>query len=248
MKERKVMIPRDACRIFARLFLPDGDGRHPAVILSHGYNGSADDFEMECRFYAAQGYIACAYDFCGGSVGTRSTGLATTEMTLFTEKEDLLAVFAYVKALAEVDTERIFVFGGSQGGMVSALAAEVLQDQVRALCMYFPALCIPDNWREMYPDPETAPEVIDFWGMQLGRAFVRAVHKLDTFAAIGSYAGNVYILHGDQDPVIPMHYMEEAIAKYPHAKLTVMRGEAHGFTPSGAKLAMREVLDFMNGQ
>ena len=91
-------------------------GRHPAVIISHGYNGCHADWVNEGKYYSEHGYVVYAYDFCGGSVSSRSSG----------ESADML---------------------------VSSLAAVQLGSRVRALAMYFPALCVPDDWKKRYPDP-----------------------------------------------------------------------------------------------
>ena len=65
--------------IFGRLYTPKAEGKSPAIILCHGYNGINTDFMTECSYYADNGYIAYAFDFCGGSGAGRclSTGKST---------------------------------------------------------------------------------------------------------------------------------------------------------------------------
>jgi cephalosporin-C deacetylase-like acetyl esterase len=89
---KEYVIEHSGKKIYGRLYTPAKEGKCPAVIISHGYNGSADDWVKECNFYAQNGYIAYAFDFCGGSVRSRSSG-NTVDMTVFTEKDDLLDVF-----------------------------------------------------------------------------------------------------------------------------------------------------------
>ena len=165
-------------------------------------------------------------------------------MTIQSEKEDLLAVFAYLKAMDNVDG--IFLLGGSQGGFVSSLAAAELKEEVKALAMYFPALCVPDDWKKNYPDPAEAPETFDFWGMDLSREFVETVQQIDVFGTIGEYKGDVLILHGDEDPVVPYSYSEQAEQTYENAKLVKMEGEGHGWSPEAGQQAMEMVLEFFN--
>ena len=50
--------------IYGKIYRPEGNGKFPAVILSHGYNGIHSDFTKECQYFAKNGYIAYAYDFC----------------------------------------------------------------------------------------------------------------------------------------------------------------------------------------
>ncbi len=242
--EKVTYVTKGDKKIYGKLYAPVGTGDFPAIILAHGFNGIADDFVNECRYYAKNGYIAYAYDFCGGSGRSRSTG-KTTDMTIFTEKQDVLDVFDFIYNMDGVDKERVYLFGGSQGGLVTALAAEERVEQVKAMALYFPAFNIPNDWRNMYPNPENLGATIDFWGLTLGKEFVVSMHEFDPFENIGSFNKNVYILHGDKDNIVALSNSQKAVDIYPNASLRVMPGEGHGFTPASGKIAMEEVLKFM---
>ena len=245
----ELKIENGATTIYGRVYTPKGEGKHPLIIMCHGYNGRHTDFAKESLYYAENGYMAYAFDFCGGSVNSKSTGRKTTEMTIFTEKEDLLAVYNYFAKQENVDTDKIFLFGGSQGGLVTALVTDELgSDKVAGMALYFPAFCIPDNWRATYPTVDKIPEVNNFWGMDLGKEFFASIHDFQVFDHIGKYDKNVLIIHGDNDQIVPLSYSERAKNLYPHAELIVYPGEGHGFTPAGGKKAMEEVLKFMNAQ
>jgi len=231
--------------IYCKLYMPEGNKNFPAIIMSHGYNGSAEDWNKECEYYARHGYIAVSYDFTGGSAGSRSEGFTSKDMTIFTEKEDLNAVLDYVQGLAKVDKKRIYLFGGSMGGLVTALVADERKADVLAIIMYYPAFCIPDNWREHFKSLEEVPEDFDFWGLTLGRDFVESIRDFDIFDNIGSFEGCVFILHGDEDSIVPLSYSDKVGSVYNSAKLWILKGEAHGFSPKGAEFAMKEVLKFM---
>lgn len=73
--KRFVQIQNGDRTIYGELYLPEGESVCPVVIMSHGYNGSSADFEKEGNFFAANGVIAIAYDFCGGSAHAKSTGV-----------------------------------------------------------------------------------------------------------------------------------------------------------------------------
>lgn len=237
------------CYVHCDVYMPAATKKCPAIIMSHGYNGWGKDFQNECKFFQKYGYIAISIDFCGGTGEDRcrSTGRKSTEMTLFTEKSDLLAVFDYVRKMKEVDEENVFLFGGSQGGMVTALAAEERADVVRGVGLYFPAFCIPDNWRSNYPKESMIPDVTDFWGLKLGKEFFVSMRDLYTFDVIGqNYQGPVHIVHGDQDNIAPLSYSQKAVNEnYKNATLTVLQGEGHGFSGKGNMTAMDEILCFM---
>ena len=243
----ELIITTDNKTIYGKIYMPQEEGKYPAVILSHGYNGSSSDFAKECEYFAENGYVAYAYDFCGGSTCSKSSG-DTKDMTLFTEKNDLLAVYEYITLMDNVDPEQVFLFGASQGGMVSALVAEELKEKVTAMILYYPAFCIADDWRAKYPSIDNVPEAIDFWGMTLGRDFVRSIHDFYVFDTIGKYSGEVLIIYGENDPIVALGYMEKAKKVYKNAQLIVLENEAHGFSPQAGKYAMEKSLEFMMKQ
>lgn len=231
-------------KIYGKLYSPVQEGRHPAVILSHGYNGINEDFVAECTYFAQNGYVAYAYDFCGGSVRSKSSG-KSTDMTVFTEKEDLLDVFNYIQNLDNVDSSQMFLFGGSQGGFVTTLVAEELSDKVKGMVLYFPALNIPDDWRRNYKTEADIPETVDFWGLKLGKNFFLTIRDFKTFDNIGSYPNDVLIIYGDKDAIVPYSAMQEAEKAYKSAELVVLKGEGHGFSLEGGKKARELALDFL---
>lgn len=228
--------------IFGKLYRPDEEGIWPAVILSHGYNGNNMQFETDCRYFAEHGFMAYAYDFCGGSTVSKSSGIST-DMTVFTEKKNLLSVFAYIKSLEGVDTERIFLLGGSMGGLVTTLAAEELSTQVRGMVLYFPALNVADDWRKTYPTVDMIPETTEFWGLTLGKGFFTSIHDFNPYEEIGSYPNKVLIIWGDKDEIVPRTYVERAEQIY-DAKLIVVPGVGH----DSSSFTFREnALTFMEG-
>ena len=230
--------------LFGILALPHDGKKHPVVIASHGYNGSHASFADDLQFFAENGFVACAYDFAGGSTRSRSTG-SSVDMSVLTEKADLYAVIAYVRALECVDAKRVFLLGESQGGFVSALVADEAGDAIRGLALYYPALCIPDDWRARFADGEAIPDRLNFWGLTIGRAYFEAATALHVEDVTGHYAGPVLIVHGDRDEVVPLRYATEAAARYPNARLAVLTGERHGFSPAAAKTARAQVLALM---
>ncbi len=245
--EEELIIKDGNKEIYGKIYKPAQEGVYPAIILCHGYNGCNTDFVKECRYYAENGYVAYAFDFCGGSVKSKSSG-KSTEMTIFTEKEDLISVFNYIKDLSIVDKESIYLFGGSQGGMVTALAGEELKSEVKAMILYYPALNIPDDWRKNFKTVEEIPETYDFWGLKLGKNFFTSIRDFYTFENIGSFDKNVLVIHGDKDAIVSLSYSEQAKSIYKNLELVVLPGEGHGFTPNGGNTAMKKVLEFMKAQ
>lgn len=229
MNERDITIIHHGRVVRGYLILPENCEKCPLVIMSHGYNGSGAAFEKLAYYFACNGIGAFWYDFCGGSVNSRSS-LATTSMTVFTEKEDLCAVLEAAKNWKEVDGDNIYLFGESQGGLVSALVAKEYEDDIKGLMLLYPALCIADNWNEKFVNESDIPDEFEFWGMRLGKKFFTSLRNFQTFEEIRGFRKRVLIMHGDKDPVVPLAYSQRAAKIYPNAGLEIFKGEGHGFS------------------
>lgn len=231
--------------VYGKVYLPEGIENAPIVIFSHGYNGCMEDFDISARYFAENGIGAVCYTFCGGSTRDKSS-FHTTEMTIFTEKEDLSAVVDTISKWDCVNEENIFLFGGSMGGLVSALVAEDYRDKIKGLILLYPALCIADNWRENYPSKEDIPDTQEFWGMMLGRKFFESIHTFYVFDQIGKFRNNVLIMHGRAEAVVPIEYSIRAKSLYPNAELELFASEGHGFTEEGNRRMEAMALYFVH--
>lgn len=241
---KDVKVPNGSWEIDGILYMPKQEGRFPVVIFSHGYNGYKMDFDETARYLAERGVAAFCYTFCGGSTRDIS-GKPTTEMTIFTEMEDLTAVIAYVKQLEQVDADNVFTFGGSQGGLVTALTVDGRSEDIRGMLLLYPAFCIPDNWTSRFPDKKDIPDVEELWDMKLGRIFFETIHGYDVFAQVGKYQNKVLVMHGDKDPIVDVEYSERLKQAYPQVRLEVFKGEGHGFSPEGTRVMTKMVYDFV---
>lgn len=213
-------------------YRPEGLRQFPVVLLSHGYNGCKTDFETAAEYFSQNGIGAVCFTFCGGSTRDVS-GFPTTEMTLFTEKEDLCAVLDEVMSWGCTDRRHIYLFGASQGGMISALTAEEREKDIDGLILLYPALCIADDWNRRFPNREEIPDTQELWGMLLGRRFFESIRDFDIRKQIGRFRKRVLVLHGADDAVVPVSYGEWAASAYPNARLEIFQKEGHGFTPDG---------------
>jgi len=243
MKAHHITVKNHGRNIAAAACLPE-TGKYPIVIFSHGFNGSGDDFRNQAETLAKNGIAALTYDFCGGSLRSKSD-MPTYEMTVFTEKEDLLSVLDTVRTWQHVDRDGIFLFGGSMGGLVSALTAEERAEEIRGMILLYPALCVADNWNERFPDIDDIPQRYELWGVPLGKCFSESLHGFKIFDAIGTYSGNVLIMHGDQDDVVPVAYSERAQEIYQNSRLEIFHGEGHGFSAAGNDRVTQMLMDFI---
>lgn len=240
----RLTIPHHGREVHAVLYLPQADSPLPAVLMSHGYNGFKADFDEGARLLSENGVAALCYTFCGGSTRDES-GFPSTEMTLFTEQEDALALLDFLRAHEAVDAGKVFLFGGSMGGLVSVMASQANPADAAGLALLFPALCVPQNWTTRYPADEDVPESFDFWGLMLGRGFVTTLRGVDVFARMPEFRKPVMILQGDQDAIVSLRDSQRAADLYPCSELTIFPGEGHGFTPEGNRRVYEMLLAFV---
>lgn len=232
--------------IYGTLYMPvNKSGRIPVVILSHGYGETYRSVVAYAHALAEHGYASYCFDFRGGSLSSRSDGY-TTEMSIFTEEQDLSDVLQMIRNQSFTDTDNIFLFGASQGGMVSAMAAADHIEQIRGLVLFYPALCIHDDMTEMYPDFADVPSTVNFMGMVIGRPYFEDLYDFDTYGYISRYDKHVLIVHGNRDGIVPLSYSEQAVEAYPSAELKVINGAGHGFGGKEQSLAIEYLLDYMH--
>lgn len=217
-EEQEFWVQRGDIRLFGRIYIPDTpDARKPAVILSHSSSMTADSMQSYCRGFVSRGYVAYAFDFAGGSSKSRSDG-EEDDMTVFTEVEDLKAVLSTIRALPYVDAERVYLFGTSQGGLVSALTAEECPDAVAGLLLLYPAFNIAELVQRF-----------SGLGLSSGNAYMETLQNYDVYEHIGSFPGRVLILRGSRDFIVPSSAVERAAALYEHCELYTIDGANHGF-------------------
>jgi hypothetical protein len=246
---REISCTSNGHRLYGEVFIPRSPGKHPAVIMSHGYNGTHAGFYAMVDTLARMGYVCCCYDFAGGSVYSRSEG-RTVDMTLFTERQNLLDVIDMVRKWDFVDKENIFLLGESQGGCVSALAAPYAADKINSIVLVFPALCIPDDGFALFPTRESVPDTVTIMGMLLGRSFYEPFYDdFDIYQEIAGYQGNVLIVHGTEDSLVKPEYAAKASNVYDRCELHLIFGAGHGFwKPEHRKLYYGYVIDFLARQ
>jgi len=240
---QELWISNGSRRIFGELFTPQQAAKKaPVAIISHGFNGTHDYGRNYFDLMSRLGYLCYVFDFPCGSVRSRSDN-NTLNMSILDEVSDLKAIVSH---FIQQGHERIVLIGESQGGLVSALTAAALKEKVSQLVLVYPALCIPDNWRQRYPRKEDIPEVTELWGVKLGRHFFEEIHDMKPLDIIGAYRGPVLIVQGDADRVVSMDDSRKARQLYREGtRLHVIPGAGHGFKPHEFQQEVEQLEGFL---
>ena len=221
------------------LYMPETHGEKlPLAICAHELGSNhRRGWPQYGEALAAEGIAVYTFDFAGGGPKSRADGTPgslsdgdTTEMSVMTEVRDLEAVLEAVRSWDFVDTNRIAVIGGSQGGAVSVIAASRHADEIAGLVLLYPALVITDDLHKKFSRPEDCPEVYSYNGwLDVSPVYVNDMWDYDIYADMPKYEKPVLILHGDKDFIVPIEYSRRAASAYPDSEFHVIDGGDHGF-------------------
>lgn len=167
-------------RIYVKLLKPKNlqPGSHPAVCLFHGYSANSGDW-IDKLAWSGAGYIVAAMD-CRGQGGRsqdNSCVLGTTHAghivrglddpnpdkllfrSIFLDAAQLAGI---VLSMPEVDANRVFAAGGSQGGGLT-LACGALEPRIAKLAPQYPFLCDYQRVWEMDQAKDAYKELASFF-------------------------------------------------------------------------------------
>ena len=237
---------RDGNQIYGVIYVPQDAGETmPAVLYAHGYGVTHQNGVQYAERLAAAGYVVYCFDFCGGGNSSQSDG-SPLEMSIFTEQADLEAVLEMVRELDYVDPENVFLFGASQGGLVSGITAAAHVDEVRGLILLYPGFEIVEEAQARFATAEEIPDTYAMFGwMTVGRAYFEPLLDYDPYSVIGAYDKDVLLIHGDSDGIVNISSSQRALEVYPSAELKVLEGAGHGLSGATAELATQYMLEYL---
>lgn len=221
------------------------------IIMSHAFLSNQKIMKKYAETLAQEGYVVFTYDFCGGALFGKSDG-KFSDMSIYTEKDDLKAVIAYVETLSYVEVKRLVLVGASQGGFVSCLVSSEYQDRISKLILLYPALCIPDNAREgkmlmVKFDPEHIEETLTSRPFKFSAEYPKSAIDINVFDEIKKIKIPMLIIHGSADKIVDVRYAREAvdIAANRASDLVVLENAGHGFNKNQFKEAMRYIIEYL---
>lgn len=220
----------------------------PMVILMHGFMSSKimPPIPAIAKALAARGIASICFDF---NAHGRSEG-KFIDMTIANEIADAMAVLEYVKSLDYV-TEVGFL-GHSQGGVIAGMLAGELEDSpLKPKCVALLAaaavlkddaingICMGNKY-----DAKNPPAYVSVMLHKLGRKFILAAQKLPIYEQSCRYTGNVCLVHGTNDKIVPVSYSERYNEEYANSELHLLEGVDH-FMRKRKQQMLNIVTDFM---
>ena len=244
---------RGNLEIRGTVFVPSGQTDVPIAIICHEFMTNRLFSYPYAMALANSGYAAFCFDFCGGGIVCSSDG-DSRDMSVLTEIEDLRSVIAFAKEQCYTSDKPLLLMGCSQGGLVAALTAAELPEEIGGLILQYPALSIPDAARKgemlwMSFDPDNVPEEMRSGPMRIGRQYATDVMDIDTLPTITCYTGKVLILHGDKDTLVDISGSQKGREAYEAAgadvHFQIIPGGGHIFlNPKHIKTATNAITEF----
>lgn len=237
---------RDGKKIYGVAYIPYREEKVPLVILSHELCATHESGMNYAEELAAHGVAAYTFDFCGGSVESRSQG-ETTQMTVLTEVEDLEIVLETVKDWEFADQEKIVLLGCSQGGLVTAIAAAKHREALAGVILLYPAFSIPDILHKSFGSKGNVPEQFKFmdWIM-VGKKYAEDMWDYDVYREVAAYDKKVLLLHGNCDYIVDVFYSQKAALEYPDCEMHCLNAAGHIFEGRAFQEAMNYIWNYLD--
>ena len=238
--EREVDFYRDGLRIAGKMYLPEGDGPFPVVIMVAGFGMP----QSLCPYDALvdSGYAVVTFDPIGVVPGSHSDG-GTRDMSVLTEAADLNAVIDSVYDMPEIDCNNIFLWGHSLGGFVVTYCAATRPFMINSAIVLEPSYQF-SNEANVYATTGEG-SMFAFYGER----FSIDAASFDIFDVIPQYTGSILVIGGGVSPSVAVDYaefMDEGVALFPHAEYISIPGANHNFDGGFMNLAMEYTVDFIN--
>ena len=155
----------------------------PVVIYVHGQSGYATNFSAIYTQLVKEGIAAFSFECCGGNrSGAKSEGSKLFPAHYTSRISDLETVLAKVKTLDYVDTDHIFLFGESYGGVTISLDV-INHNEIPGIILLSTGISAIAKAPEETGDPTYIPE----------RDYD------DPLEAIKGYQGDVICFNGQED-------------------------------------------------
>jgi dipeptidyl aminopeptidase/acylaminoacyl peptidase len=228
----------DGMSIHGQLFLPGNMGggeRYPAVLFFHGgsrrqmllgwhYGGYYHNAYALNQYLASQGYIVLSVNYRSGiGYGMEFREALNYGARGASEFNDVLGAGLYLQSRADVDPQRIGLWGGSYGGYLTALGL------ARASDLFAAGVDVHGvhDWniviRNFVPSYNAAAR----------EEFSRLAFESSPMAYIESWRSPVLLIHGDDDRNVPfsesVHLAESLARQGVEFEQLIFPDEVHGF-------------------
>lgn len=228
----------DGMMIHGQLFLPptqQADDKRPAVLFFHGgsrrqmllgfhHRGYYHNAYAMNQYLASKGYVVLSVNYRSGiGYGMKFREALNYGAQGASEYNDVIGAGLYLRGRADVDPDRIGLWGGSYGGYLTALGLAKASDLFAAgvdIHGVHDWNVVIRNFVPSYNPERTA-------------AFAKLAYDSSPMAFIDGWKSPVLVIHGDDDRNVPfsetVDLVEALRHRDVHLEQLIFPDEVHGF-------------------
>ncbi len=238
---------RNNLKVYGQLHMPQGEGPFPVVVMASGFDAKFD-YQMDyVELLNEKGIAAVIFDFTGIGTTSFSDG-EPFDRTMPSNVADLNMVLDEALKWPELDSSKLFLWGHSFGGLVSADVAGERGQDIQGLILLEPSFFAPDLFREVFPEGAEIPFVMEY-PLPVGREFAETIRECDIFESMEKYQGEVLIfqgtVHSEEDLEEMDYYYGKALETYPSARLLMIEGANHFFEGEAGLQMTEQAIEFI---
>ncbi|MBO4878056.1 MAG: alpha/beta fold hydrolase [Ruminococcus sp.] len=249
---------RDGLKIHGELYLPEGDGPFPVIVISSGQTAPCSFYYDEAEAFSESGYACIVYDSVG-AVGNSSSDGEITDSSVLTEVQDLNAILDSLPDLPKVDADNVFLFGHSIGGLVDIITGAHRPDDIKGMILLEPAVTYPDFVRANNPVPANLPDVINeprMYNALVGKQFIIDMSTVDVLKETALCDKDVLMIIGTADEKTSSHPSSAALYPeafeiigntFPSCETYVVDGADHLFQGEYGKAVVKKSIEYVKG-
>lgn len=123
-------------KIYSMEIVPNdlGDKKVPMIVYVHGGNGDITSLKSVAEGLASEDIAGITFECCGANkFSPKSDGKEIYSSHYTSRISDLESIIAHVKTLDYVDTNQIYIYGQSYGGLVCMMDAPNHNDDIKGM-------------------------------------------------------------------------------------------------------------------
>lgn len=230
------------------IYLPQGTGRFPTLLLLHGFTGSRNEggnmFVQLARSLNQQGIACVTFDFrdSGESDGSLDQMLVTGEL------DDALRVTQWLAGQPFVNRARLGLLGFSLGGLVAACTAGRTA-AYKALVLVAPST--ERNLARIAKSRVTDQGKLIVGAYELHPQFLEDLLTLDCVSDVTKNPRPTLLVQGDKDTAVPppisQQFVDAMACQRQSVEHVMVPGAEHVFsTPEHRKQLFHHISNFLS--
>lgn len=204
---------------------PDKE-KYPVCLIFHGFTGNHTGTKFAyvkiSRLLEELGIGTLRMDF----LGSGDSDLEFKDMTFDDELSCARIMLETVRNFEHALD--IYILGHSMGGAIASELAKLYPDDIKKLCLWAPALNMPELFRELKKQLNTQ-EYYDYYGFEISDVFVEDLIKRDLFKDLDIYKNELMIIHGTDDHTVDFNISKKYLPLYNDPIFKPIKGGSHNY-------------------